>query len=920
MSVPVAWKARSQSALFSATSTEFREMSWSTSSNERSPKSISGMATILQSLFPQGMSTSPGLCHAVQAYRRDIQVSIDHNLTGYGHGNTHFFRAGQMSRDPVFDPKHFQIVCEAVGLERVQYLFLKLNVSTSVAIPQFMKNIQKSLYRTVRLHSASDVVFDCCAHAHIGRAGDEGETGVSPQASYTDRAAVTINDDSVLINIKMTTHDKMASPSWLNEKFMEQALREGKKDPKISVKHIDIKMATTPERILILQDLAEQGFKLDRSHKGFDLKQSMLVMSFLGRFHAASVILKEQDPTLMNDYMTSYWAESKNVDGPTGHWIFTMMMVLSREIESWPGFSENVWMLSERKEYARIGKCGESDDGLSTELLFLSYMYCLLPTLVDDGVVRYVSGHRDLMTVPSIDGQITRTCPAYLLEFDVENGTKVSAYSAGRAKLFNSSKSFEKLAREWRKDSAECEFTQRVRLLQTFFHVTCSIGHSIYELLTQHTPSKKIPSTTTPELALREQQCFLYLAVPPSSPPFSYVRIHTTIKHLSLALRTYLYGLLEMATKNGYINPTWLTENFIEQALREGDHDPEISVNHIDIRAATAFGDNYCSLMYRVAAKFDRGNGNYDECSLIVKDLPFEELQRKVFPMVSFHRSSLVQQSNVSGATLAMDHEMAWVYTVNHEPRWLLYNQAFHECGHFRRRLTGESVMDVWESSATNSFPSYQISQPSATREGCQATKYTTQGCNFKSVPHHLSDVRHLPPGLFRDKRLGEFGEVMGGVSEQTSKDRAWVDVDPSVFVVQGVFFHLLLSEVELTSIELPNPCEANQAALRDTLSKVMDKAPTNVTSELSRASTPGRRLPSGGSSLKALFGQRNFDTPYGLVVPYGKLRSREKISVFLATDPEVPYWIPDAYRFLCEAVCLYWGQLSIMILNELLE
>nr|CAD7397209.1 unnamed protein product [Timema cristinae] len=233
------------------------------------------------------------------------------------------------SRDPVFDPKHFQIVCEAVGLERVQYLFLKLN--------------------NCALHSASDVVFDCCAHAHIGGAGDKGET--------------------VLINIKMTTHDKMASPSWLNEKFMEQALREGKKDPKLSVKHIDIKMATTPEmakilekveledyhslsaeglfstnvpeRILILQDLAEQGFKLDRSHKGFDLKQSMLVMSFLGRFHAASVILKEQDPTLMNDYMTSYWAESKNVDGPTGHWIFTMMMVLSREIESWPGFSEN---------------------------------------------------------------------------------------------------------------------------------------------------------------------------------------------------------------------------------------------------------------------------------------------------------------------------------------------------------------------------------------------------------------------------------------------------------------------------------------------------------------------------------------------------------------------------------------------------
>nr|CAD7426866.1 unnamed protein product [Timema monikensis] len=31
----------------------------------------------------------------------------------------------------------------------VQYIFLKLNISTSVAIPQFMKKIQKSLYGTV---------------------------------------------------------------------------------------------------------------------------------------------------------------------------------------------------------------------------------------------------------------------------------------------------------------------------------------------------------------------------------------------------------------------------------------------------------------------------------------------------------------------------------------------------------------------------------------------------------------------------------------------------------------------------------------------------------------------------------------------------------------------------------------------------
>nr|CAD7396304.1 unnamed protein product [Timema cristinae] len=47
----------------------------------------------------------------------------------------------------------------------------------------------------------------------------------------------------------------------------------------------------------------------------------------------------------------------------------------------------------------------------------------------------------------------------------------------------------------------------------------------------QHTLSnKKLPSTITPEPALREQQCSLYLAVPPSYPLLSYVRMRTTVK------------------------------------------------------------------------------------------------------------------------------------------------------------------------------------------------------------------------------------------------------------------------------------------------------------------------------------------------------------------------------------------------------
>nr|CAD7569307.1 unnamed protein product [Timema californicum] len=35
-------------------------------------------------------------------------------------------------------------------------------------MPQFMKNIQKPLYGTVRFTVPAYVVFDCCAQAHIG--------------------------------------------------------------------------------------------------------------------------------------------------------------------------------------------------------------------------------------------------------------------------------------------------------------------------------------------------------------------------------------------------------------------------------------------------------------------------------------------------------------------------------------------------------------------------------------------------------------------------------------------------------------------------------------------------------------------------------------------------------------------------------
>nr|CAD7262542.1 unnamed protein product [Timema shepardi] len=75
-----------------------------------------------------------------------------------------------------------------------------------------------------------------------------------------------------------------------------------------------------------------------------------------------------------------------------------------------------------------------------------------------------------------------------------------------------------------------CEpFSSNETLPYTYLHVT-----ELQNQLTTapHTLSRiKLPSTITPEPALRDQQFSLYLAVPPSSPPPSYVRMRTTFKH-----------------------------------------------------------------------------------------------------------------------------------------------------------------------------------------------------------------------------------------------------------------------------------------------------------------------------------------------------------------------------------------------------
>nr|CAD7455077.1 unnamed protein product [Timema tahoe] len=86
----------------------------------------------------------------------------------------------------------------------------------------------------------------------------------------------------------------------------------------------------------------------------------------------------------------------------------------------------------------------------------------------------------------------------------------------------------------------------------------------------------------------------------------------------------------KMASLSGYVNPEWLDEKFVERALREGETDPDIVVKHIQAKAATAVGDNYASLMYRVSVEFVRWGGKIEKQSLIVKALPQSESMKNL--------------------------------------------------------------------------------------------------------------------------------------------------------------------------------------------------------------------------------------------------------------------------------------------------
>ncbi|XP_069690959.1 uncharacterized protein [Periplaneta americana] len=89
---------------------------------------------------------------------------------------------------------------------------------------------------------------------------------------------------------------------------------------------------------LVLEDLKDSGFKMAERTRGLDMSHSLLVMKYIGRYHAASIALHEKEPEKFQVFTESIFsAESKE----TMENLFNATMRnVAREVEKWPDYNE----------------------------------------------------------------------------------------------------------------------------------------------------------------------------------------------------------------------------------------------------------------------------------------------------------------------------------------------------------------------------------------------------------------------------------------------------------------------------------------------------------------------------------------------------------------------------------------------------
>lgn len=93
-----------------------------------------------------------------------------------------------------------------------------------------------------------------------------------------------------------------------------------------------------PTQILVLEDLTKSGFILAKRHQGLDLPHCLLVMKTIAKFHAASVILHDKNPSPMKLFYTNsmFSEESKKI---MNNFLISGIKAVSDKLKEWPEFS-----------------------------------------------------------------------------------------------------------------------------------------------------------------------------------------------------------------------------------------------------------------------------------------------------------------------------------------------------------------------------------------------------------------------------------------------------------------------------------------------------------------------------------------------------------------------------------------------------
>ncbi|KAJ4442925.1 hypothetical protein ANN_04522, partial [Periplaneta americana] len=90
---------------------------------------------------------------------------------------------------------------------------------------------------------------------------------------------------------------------------------------------------------IVLEDLKQRGFRLaDNRMSGLDLKHCLLVMKTIARYHAASLVLYQKDPSIFKPLMNN--ALSTDDDIGVESFFAGNVSRVAKEVEKWPEYRE----------------------------------------------------------------------------------------------------------------------------------------------------------------------------------------------------------------------------------------------------------------------------------------------------------------------------------------------------------------------------------------------------------------------------------------------------------------------------------------------------------------------------------------------------------------------------------------------------